>query len=102
MITFPELTSVQVEELSTMKKTQGFSHLAEMMKVNIEMLESSIMDHDFTRDDNGEIKKISIIQYEDKQKELALLKSFFYFLDNCDSVQENKIGELSEEYEVHD
>lgn len=81
MMQLPRLTEQQLKDVQLMQQTEGWRLVKDVVASNIGFLESSMRGHNFRFDDEGEIVKKSVLDFQKKQDKLSLLKSFLHFLE---------------------
>jgi len=80
MITMPRLNQKQLEDLETMQKMEGWRIVTQAIEGSIEMGNIELINYKFDFDDDGNPTKKSIMKYQEKQKEVGLLKIFLQFV----------------------
>ena len=92
----PRLTPAQKKEFDELKSFVGWSHLIEPVKVSIDLKQLALLNFKFERNDEADITKKSILEFENIQRELLLLKEFFSFLETGGIIEEEKDLEVFE------
>lgn len=88
MIKRPRFSAKQIKDLETMQKTEGWKIVKQMIAGSIEIGNLELINFQFVFD-NGELTKNSAMQYQNKQKEIGILKEFLHFVENPVKVEEN-------------
>ena len=80
MIKLVRLDKLQKQNLQAMTKTEGWKVIQEAMALEIELENVKLLNWSFKFDEEGEIVKKNIMEFQKKQAQVGLMKDFLLFV----------------------
>ena len=80
MIKLVRLDKLQKQNLQAMTKTEGWKVIQEAMALEIEVENVKLLNWSFKFDEEGEIVKKNIMEFQKKQAQVGLMKDFLLFV----------------------